>query len=362
MQTLQKILPKYSIGLALVFVITMVYLFTRGNTIAVEAAKVTTAELVQAVYATGYVEAEHAATLNAELSGRVRSVGALEGERVRKGQEIIVFDSRQQGFSADEVRALIAEEEAFAKDNALKLSRSRILYRDGAISRQQFDEAERNSAQSQQKLLQRQQQLKIREDELKKIVVTAPFDGILTRMSVKTGDNVSAGTMVATVTDTSDYIVAVEVDELDVPRLRTGLSALIAFDAMPEKRFNATVVRIVPQTDRVTKTSKIYLHFDRPVPSVQSGMTATANIIYKTRPGALLVRKSSVFDENRRSYVWKIEKGRLKKQLLKTGDSDLTYVEVLGGLADGDLVVLTPEEKYREGMETRLVPGGKKAM
>jgi membrane fusion protein, multidrug efflux system len=359
MQNLQKALPRYSIALALVLAVTVGYLLTRGNTVQVEAEKVTRSELVEAVYATGYIEAENVASLNAEISGKVRSIGALEGQRVKRGQVIIEFDSEQPRLAAQEAGAAVSEQQAVARDNALKLERNRRLFREGAISRQQLDEAERDAVQSEQLLKQRTLQRKSREDDLDKLVVKAPYDGTLTLQNVKAGDYVNAGSTVASVTDTGEYLATVEVDELDVPRLRVGLEAVVALDAMPEKRFRAKVARIVPQTDRVTKTSRVYLRFEHPVEAIQAGMTATANIVYNTRKGALLVRKSSVFQEERRDYVWKVEKGKLRKQQVRTGDSDLTFVEVTGGLKPGELVVVSPEERFRDGMEARLTGGRK---
>jgi len=355
MQNLQKMLPKFSIALAVVFAATIGYLLTRGNTVDVEARKISRSELVEAIYATGYVEAENIANLSAEFSGTVRSIGALEGQQVSKGQAIIVFDSVQPRLAVNEARAAVAEELAAVRDNNLRLQRNRSLFQVGAISRQDFEAAERNSVQSGESLRQRQMQLKSREDDLEKLKVVAPFAGILTLQNVKEGDYVQSGTLVATVTDPARYLVVVEVDELDVPRLRTGLKAVIAFDSMPEKRFDATVVRIVPQTDRVTKTSRVYLKLDQTVSEIQGGMTATANIVYNTKKGALLVSKSSVFEEERRSYVWKIVEGKLKKQPIRTGDSDLVFIQVLEGLDAGDVVVTSPQENFRDGMETRLV-------
>jgi RND family efflux transporter MFP subunit len=360
MQNLQKMLPKFSIALALVFVVTVGYLLTRGNSVDVEVKKIVKSELVEAVYATGYVEAENIASLSAELSGTVRSVRALEGQRVRKGETLIVFDNDQTRLAVEEARAAVAEVQAALKDNRLRLERNRMLFSAGAISRQQLDEAERNSAQSSESLRQRQAQLASRQDEAEKLSVEAPFDGILTLQSVKEGDYVKANSVIATVTDPARYLVVVEVDELDVPHLHVGLQAVIAFDSMPEKRFQATVSRIVPQTDRVTKTSRIYLSLNKPAESIQGGMTATANIIYNTRQGAMLVSKSSVFEEERKSFVWTIDKGRLKKRQIRTGDSDLTSIEVIDGLSAGELVVLSPEERFREGMEVRIVKELKK--
>ena len=359
MKSLQKFLPQYSIALAVVFVVTVYFLITRGNTVDVAVVEVTHAELVQAIYATGFVEADAVANLSAECSGTVNYVGALEGQRVSAGQTIIRFDTPQPRLAVSEARAAFAEQQALAKDNRLRAARKRHLLLEGAISRQELEEAEKNNIQSEELLRQKELQVKIREDDLKKLTVTAPFSGILTLQSVKTGDYVTVNTLVARVVDTSRYLIGVEVDELDVPRIRQGQTAAVAFDAYPDKRFSAVVTRIVPQTDRVTKTSKIYLSLDHAPDNLQAGMTATANIIYNIRQNALLVKKTSLFEENRQSYLWKIEHGRLKKQPVRQGASDMTFVEVVEGLKKGDKIVPEPEKNFHEGMEARLIPAKK---
>ncbi|TCD48817.1 efflux RND transporter periplasmic adaptor subunit [Chlorobium sp. N1] len=360
MQSLKKIYPKYSIALGILFLLTVSYLLVKGGTVDVEAEQVEYRELVRAVYATGYVEADAAANLSAEFSGTVERIGAREGEQVRAGQAVMTFRSPRPEFAVREARAAMREQEAALKDAELDFSRKENLFREGAVSRQEFDRAEKARVQARELLSQRQYRLKMVEDDLQKLTVCAPFNGILTLQDVKAGDYVSSGTLVATVVDTSAYAVVVEVDELDVPRVRVGQKAAVVFDAYPDRRYQAAVSRVVPMTDRVTKTSKIYLVGDMPPGSVQAGMTATANIIFDVKPRALLVAKGAVFREGRESFVWKIEDGRLKKQPVQTGASDLAFVEVLKGLRSGELVVPVPEERFREGLEAHVkAPAGK---
>ena len=359
MKSLQKFLPKYSIALAVLFIATVFFLITRGNTVDIEAGEVTNAELVQAIYATGFVEADAVANLSAECSGTVSYVGVLEGQHVSAGQKILQFDTPQPQLALREARAALAEQQALAKDNRLRAARKKNLFIEGAISRQEREDAEKIEIQSEELLKQKALQVKMREDDLKKLTVTAPFSGIMTLQNVKEGDYVTTNTLVARVVDPSRYMVSVEVDELDIPRIRNGQSATVAFDAYPEKRFSALVSRIVPQTDRVTKTSRIYLTLSSPPDNIQAGMTATANIIYNIRQNALLVRKSSVFEENRKSYVWTITQGRLKKQLIVQGASDMTFIEVLQGLKKGDKIALSPEKNLHEGMEVKIIPARK---
>ncbi len=355
MLPLQKFLPKYTIALAILFVATVVFLMTKGNTVDLEVAQVTNAELVQAIYATGFVEADAVANLSAELSGTVSYVGALEGQQVTAGQKILQFSTPQPQLALREARSSLAEQQAQVSDNRLRRLRKQNLFAQGAISRQELDDAEKMSTQGEELLQQKALQLKMREDDLKKLTVTAPFAGILTLQNVKKGDYVTANSLVARVVDTSSYMVTVEVDELDISRIHHGQAATVAFDAWPDKRLSAVVSRIVPQTDRITKTSKIYLTLDHALTDIQAGMTATANIIYNIRPNALLVKKSSIVEENRQRYVWKIANGKLKKQPISVGASDMTFVEVLQGLKKGDKIALVPEKGLHEGMEVNII-------
>ncbi len=360
MQSLQKILPKYTIALGVIFIATVVFLMMRGNVVHVDAVTVKGMELVQAVYATGYVDADVMADLRTEISATVRTVAFREGERVKKGERILQFDDQQLLFLMREAEAALSGQQSAVNDAALKLQRSRNLFSQGAVSRQDLDDAENIYTQAERQLQQRRMQFESARDDLKRLFVEAPIDGVLAFQDARAGDYLASSTLVATVVDTSSYILNVEIDELDVPKLKPGQAATIAFDALPEDRFSALVERIVPQTDTVTKTSRVYLALQEPVQGIQIGMTATANIIYSTIEGALLVPKTAVFEEQKHQYVWKIIDGRLKKQQVTPGASDLTYFEITGGLSGGDLVVLNPEERFRDGMEAEIndVRGG----
>ncbi len=358
MQTLQKILPKYTIVLGVILAATVLYLVTRGNTVHIDIYPVKKMELIQAIYATGYVDADRTAELRNELSGTVGRILAREGERVEEGESILEFEERQPALAAREAQAAYAEQKSEADDRRVKLARNRNLFRAGAISRQELDNAEKESRKADDLLEQRELQLKSRKEDLKKLAVTAPVSGVLTLQDARAGDYLVSGTLVATIVDTASYVLNVEVDELDVPRLRTGQAATVALDAFPDSRFEASVSRIVPRTDRVTKTSRVYLDFSEPVEGMQAGMTATANIVYSTRQNALLVPKSSVFSELRGKYVWRIVDGRLQKRQVAAGAGDMTFVEILDGLAEGDSVALKPEERFREGMEARHIGHG----
>ncbi|RNA64356.1 efflux RND transporter periplasmic adaptor subunit [Prosthecochloris sp. ZM_2] len=351
MKTVKKLLPKYTIALGVIFAVTVIVLMTRGNIVQVDVLEVEKMQLVQAVYATGFVDADTRADLRAEVSGTVGEVRFREGDQVRAGEVIAVFDEQQPELAVQEAQAVVDRQRSLVRERRTALERYRSLIAAGAVSRQEYDDTQYSYEQAVGQLEQVEAQYRRRRDDLAKLQITAPVDGVLIELDMTRGDYITANTLVAKVVDPSSYVINAEIDELDVPKIEKGQKATVAFDALPEQRFAATVDRLVPQTDRITKTSGVYLGFDEPVGGVQAGMTATANIIYHTREGALLVPRASVVSDNGGQYVWKIVQGRLGKQPITVGSADLTHVEVTDGLAEGDLVVATPEERFREGMD-----------
>ena len=354
MQTAKKIVPKLTIAVGVVFVLTILYILIRGAIVKVEVEEVKQGELVQAIYATGFVDADAIANLRSEVSGTVKYVGAKEGESVKKGDVIISFRERDFVIALQTAKAKLSEQTILLDDKKRTLQRRLRLFDEGAISQEQLDEAKRSYDQAQEIQKQRQLAVNRAQEDLDKTNILAPISGILTLQTVKLGDYIVQNTQVATILDTSSYNIVLEVDELDVPKLILHQDAIVAFDAIPEGRFNAKVLRVVPQTDLVTKTSKVYLKLTQSIASIQLGMTATANIIYNTQPNTILIKKAATLKEGKTYYVWKVVKDKLQKQTIETGASDLNSVEILAGLEIGDLVVTNPRENFKEDMQTEI--------
>ncbi|NTW48408.1 MAG: efflux RND transporter periplasmic adaptor subunit [Chlorobiales bacterium] len=361
MQSIKKIIPKFAVGVGILFVVTVAYLLIRGNVVRVEAKTVEEGELIQAIYATGSIDADAIANLRNQITGTVNYVGAKEGEAVKKGQKILAIDERDYVIALATARARLAEQKILLDDRRVSLERNRNLFKSGAIPRQSLDDAERNYAQAEEIFRQKQLALNQADDDLTKTKIIAPIDGVLTLQVAKLGDYLVQNTLSATIVDTTTYNVSIEVDELDVPRIKIGQETIVALDAIPDSRFKARVARIVPQTDLIKKTSKVYLKLSESVPGIQVGMTATANIIYNVKPKTIIVDKAAIVQEKKQSFVWKVSEKKLAKQEIKTGATDLKSIEVLGGLSKGDTIVINPKEDFKDGNEAEITnkPGKK---
>lgn len=239
--------------------------------------------------------------INAEITGKLKSVPVEEGDRVRRGQIIAVLedaDFRARLASAEarlqqkeaelrrtvngardqerrEAFAAIRESEATMLNAKNEMERRRSLHRTGDIAREEVERAERqfevataryeaarqrhsfvDAAAREEDVARAQAEIELARAQiaearamLDKTVVRSPLDGVILRKHLKTGESamssqVGASQPIVTLADSSVLRVRVDVDEVDVARLQVGQAAYVTADAFGDRRFAGKVVRI----------------------------------------------------------------------------------------------------------------------
>jgi RND family efflux transporter MFP subunit len=177
--------------------------------------------------------------------------------------------------------------------------------------------------------------------DLDATTVTAPFDGVVSEVNVRAGENVGTGQSLLVLADVRQGELVASVIEEDLPLVQAGHKAAIYFDAAPDAIVNGTVDRIVPRrtgTDR--PLYPVYIRIPEVPENLLPGMTADAIIIIDRRESVLrlpraLVRVNS--DNMATVEVWNGRAAELREvEIGLRGDA---YVEILSGLAEGELVV-----------------------
>ena len=180
--------------------------------------------------------------------------------------------------------------------------------------------------------------------ELGKRSLRAPFSGIITAVSVDTGEAVSAGTSAVSLISADELELESFVPEINISFLSVGDSAAVTLDAYGEDVvFPAKVAAIDPaETVRDgVSTYRVVLHFDAKDDRVRSGMTANIVITTDARSGILSVPQGAVAKEKGKPYVTVRAGKKDEKRAVSVGlVSSLGEVEILSGLREGDIVVL----------------------
>ncbi len=289
---------------------------------------------VDAIYATGTVEPIRWAQIASIETGRIVDYPAVEGAAVEQGDVLVRLDDRKARGTVEELEARIAFLQA-------DLKRYEALVEKETVSRQAYQRLQSEFDQS-------QALLRIARQRLTDLTIVAPLDGVVLRKDGEVGEVVQAGDVLLWVGAGRPYWITTEVDEEDIPRVRTDQRALIKADAFPDRVLDGTVTEITPKGDPINKQYRvrILLPIDSPL---LIGMTAEVNIIARETERALLVPQTALVGHS----VWIVEDGHARRRDVRVGVYGDALVEVLDGLADGEVLISDPPASLADGDPVR---------
>jgi HlyD family secretion protein len=356
-------------------------------------AKVTRGDVARSVVATGQIQPITKVEVKSKASGIVEKLYVDINDRVHKSQQLAQLDQEEILDQVEAQRAQLASAEAnvityeanidqdkvnaAAPDLAMykvTLDRNLEMQKDGIVSRQTLDDANRDylaaltrrdaaraqigvdSAklkQARAQVLQSQASLKQLEEQLSYTTIAAPMDGVILSRDVEMGDAVSSilvlgstATLVMTEGDTSQVYVQGKVDEADIAHVYLGQPARIKVESFRDRAFYGKVTKIAPmgvEKDNVT-TFEVRVSIDNPGGELKANMTANAEILLDEHKGVLTVPESAViYDNQKHAYVYvpdKNQKDGQRKVPVEVGLSNGSITEVASGLKEGDQVVL----------------------
>jgi hypothetical protein len=173
------------------------------------------------------------------------------------------------------------------------------------------------------------------------------------------GTPVSAGDLLATVTDTSTLSLRAEVDETDILLVRPRVVAEVEFDAVPDAGYPATVLNVDPNPATssrggVSYTVRLTLGAGRtvdgePAPRPLPGMSAVARLQVRTAVDVVSVPAAAVFRDGPRDAVWVVEGGVAHRRAVRLGAQGEDQVQVLAGVAPGARIVVRGADVVRDG-------------
>jgi RND family efflux transporter MFP subunit len=307
-----------------------------------EIAPVTRGPAVEAVYATGTVEPTVMIPLAPRSGGRLVAVLVDEGARVRRGQVLARIESGDLDQTVQEMSA----REQLART---QYERARDLVEQKFVSPAELDRT-RSELQAAQAAARRAQAQR----DYNQLVASA--DGLVLRRDGEPGQYIAAGQAVLTLACCAPLRVSAEVDEEDIARVVVGQKALLRTDALPGRLFDGEVAEITPKGDPVSRSYRVRIRLaDAPevdAGPLRTGMTMDANLIVSRRENALLVPSRAL----KGNAVWVVQEGRVQRREVKKGVTGAERSEIVSGLAEGDMVVLSPADTLREGQRAHGVP------
>ena len=387
----------YVIGslVAIVLIVLGVTAATHGGTKIdpTKLAKVERGDLAKSVVATGKVEPITKVEIKSKASGIVKKLLVDAGDRVKKGQVLCELDRDEIQAQVNSARAQLLASEAAERGATADLARAKVdaegpdvpllkraydravrMAKEGVVSQSSLDDAQKNYelalnkqnvAKAQVLVLtakEKQASAQVEQDkanlaqlveQLSYTTITSPLDGVVLSRDVEMGDAVSSilvlgssATLIMTLGDTSQVYVKGKVDESDIGKVYMGQPARIKVESFKDKTFYGKVTKIAPmgvEKDNVT-TFEVRVSINNPGGELKANMTANAEIILEEHKNVLQIPEGAlIYDKDKKSYVQVPDpaaKDGMRKVAVNVGISNGAKTEVLGGLKEGEQVVL----------------------
>lgn len=400
---------KIIIGIVIILLIGLVagskmgWFGKKGNFKEVTVKEVTLSDIVETVSATGKIQPEVEVKISSEVSGEILELPFKEGQEVKKGDllvrvnpDLIQSAVNRSQASYQNVRAGLEQAEASLKQAKADYDRNKTLFEKGVISKADWDRAlasyetaQASKSSAYYSVQSAAATVNEAKDNLNRTTIYAPMSGTISLLNVELGERVvgtqqMAGTEILRVANLNNMEVEVDVNENDIVKVNIGDSTIVEVDAYLKKEFKGVVTEIANSAagslaaDQVTNfkvkvriLEESYKDLTEGKPETYSpfrpGMTATVDIITKTRKDVIAVPISAIViktdttstkkpygkkaemeddespkEEEKFECVFINEGGKAKLKVVETGIQDDTNIEITSGLGKGDKIITGP--------------------
>jgi len=327
-----------------------------------------TKPLVEAVYASGFVVSENEYQVFAQVDGYVLEKLVNDGDAVTKNDPLYILEADQQNARyqmakdsyelalrnaredspvLSELHASVMSAKSKMQFDSVNFIRYTNLYQQQATSRGEYDrhkliyENSRNDYslaysryakiydQLKVELKNAESQYAIARNESTRYTLRTQVDGTVFKTYKEKGELIRRTELAAIVGSTDAFYLRLNVDELDIHRIKEGQPVVVKIDAYPDKIFNATVSRIYPLVDSRQQSLRVDAILADSLPGGFSGLALEANIIIRQKENALVIPKLALLQGD---SVTIFNGSKDQKIKIKTGITTYDEVEVLEGL------------------------------
>ena len=322
------------------------FILFKKPAVKVETVTVAKGDIVEAVSASGEIDADEKADITFQGSGKLAWVGVKEGDLVKKYQAIAKLDTiilnaaYQQAintYTSLNAAAQKAEDDVkgHSADETYAQKSTRVA---AQVARDNAYDA-----------------MKAAEQSLKFATIYAPFDGVIISVNPGyPGSNVTYTSAVYSIVNPETFYFSTEVGETEISKIKVGQKVTLYLDAYPAEKFESTV-ELVGIKSVITSTGGTAYKVKIALPKKDGvdfrlGMNGDAEIVVKIYSDVLSVSSDAVVEEDSGNWVWLVnDGGKVKKIKVTLGVSSVDKNEIKEGVKEGEIVILRPPTNLKNG-------------
>lgn len=335
-------------------------------------------DLVMRITATGTAEADRLLEVAARVDGRIKEIPVAEGAFVEADELLVLIDDAELKMARDQAESALLQSVMTYAQNWMAIpgdptvSESNLNAESGMSAaeflrqfispqgyralqaqpnlEERLEELSREEISSaHSELASRTLNLEMAELDLQRTRVLAPFAGQVTGLDAVAGPNfkswpvvgqqIGPGVNLMLLVDADPISLRVEVIESEIGQVYEGRSAEVRFPAFPDQVFSGTIETISAVVDADRKSLAVSVALPNPEHRLKPGMSAQVILDTEIFADRLLVPSTAVIYRDDRPVAFVVRNGRAQWEYIEKGLENADWVEVLSGVAAGDVVI-----------------------
>jgi len=298
---------------------------------------------------TGTLRASAQTEMAADATGRVVLTLVERGQPVRRGQVLVVLDSRSAALAATAAEAQAKVAQGQLEQARRDCDRARQLLDSASISRAEYDRLTSTCATQQWSVAAAEAQGQSATKTLGDSSIRAPFDGVVGERYVNVGQYVSPSTRVASIYTPDPLRLELTVPEANVAAITPDMTVSFTVIAFGDAPFTGQVKYISPNVREASRDLVVEAVVSNADGRLKPGMFAVARVLVATPPTAVVPSSALVRDETG-ARVFAVVDRQVQERVVQTGETVGDLVAVISGARTGESVVLHPPPDMHDGV------------
>ncbi|MEW6364140.1 MAG: efflux RND transporter periplasmic adaptor subunit [Acidobacteriota bacterium] len=316
--------------------------------IAVNTTLVRAADESDVVEAVGSLRSTREAVIAGKVMGTVTEIRKNAGDAVKRGEVVVVIDSRDIAGQIDQAKGALAQARAAAVIAETNFSRFEQLFARGAASQLELDQARYQYETTKGAVAQAEGAVQTASSYESYAEIPAPFDGRVVDRLCEVGDMAAPGRPLLKIEDADHLRLDVALSAKELAAASVGATVKVVIPALGDRELEGTVSEIVPAADPTTHSFLVKIDLPRDA-SLRSGLYGRAMFAAGIRR-VVRVPRSAVVVRGGLTGVFLADENRARFRLVTISDAPGDSVEVLAGLSDSDRLIVGPGTALEEGV------------
>lgn len=332
----------------------------QAGSAAIQAVKTTRTQKItrqEALPGNGTVDPVQKAVITARVAGIVEALQVDNGTGIQAGQTLVQIDDAPYASLVTVCQAALTQAQTKLSNTRSTYNRLQQLHQGGAVSDKDFEDIRAALTVAEADVSSALSALSNAERDQGYTRVSSPIGGLVANRNVVLGQMVAQGTPLMEVQDLSEVFVLVKLGQNEVGKIRAGQTAEITVDAYPDQEFNGVVSVINPAADPEARAFVVKVRVPNPEGQLKSGMFAKVTIFTAEAHTILAVPQEALTSKQGQFYVFVPEGDLAKIRTVTIGEAMDGWVEVRGGLEEGQDVISTNVNKLKEDDHIQVTTG-----